>query len=642
MRILFLVFICAALGAGLYKIYNRSLPQAVSAAESLEPMKLYALMENLEWLNVDRPLSKNDLLGKVLLLDFWTYCCINCIHILPDLKKLEREFGDRLVVIGVHSAKFEGEKSSKNILEAIDRYEIEHPVINDHQFVLWQSFGVKSWPSFVLIDAEGRYRGSTSGEGQYEGLKSAVEELISEGKEKSVLNSKPIPLSKGHSSSRTLSFPGKLVFDPQQKKFWVSDSNHHRLLRFSPEGTVDLVVGSGKSGLQDGDFGSAEFQNPQGLALDGDILYVADTGNHALRKINLKTKTVTSLAGDGRRGFERNPKGPIKKFELASPWDLAVLESAKDSKHLIIAMAGTHQLWSLDLKNLEVSVFAGSGREDLSDGAAESASLAQPSGLSVVGSRVYFADSETSSLRYVEKGVVKTLIGQGLFEFGKKDGAREAARLQHALGVYAQSDVILVSDTYNDDLRIFNLKTGLLSSLNIPNLNEPNAAIFVGDEIWLTDTNHHQIKRYDLKTKKVEVINLALPVKFESIEKLPFLPNLSELKFRGGLTETGRVDLPIELTLPSGFKVNETSPSYWELLLKDAEGHFHSLGKERISQNIFHATLQTLPAHSGLWLDVQIYFCPSSYGPGAQCELKSFRISLSPAVSTESLKLSVK
>src|SRR5215475_7196021 len=120
------------------------------------------------WLNTDKPLSLAALKGKVVLLDFWTYGCINCIHIIPDLKKLEAKYPNQLVVIGVHSAKFLNEKGTENIRQAILRYEIEHPVVNDKDFEIWQSYTARSWPTLVLINPKGKEVGRHSGEGIYD------------------------------------------------------------------------------------------------------------------------------------------------------------------------------------------------------------------------------------------------------------------------------------------------------------------------------------------------------------------------------------------------------------------------------------------------------------------------------------------
>src|SRR5213594_2479611 len=136
--------------------------------------------DGMEWLNTERPLSIRQLKGKVVLLDFWTYCCINCMHIIPDLKKLERKYPNELVVIGVHSAKFENEKNTENIRRIVLRYEIEHPIVNDADFAIWRAYAVDAWPTRFLIDPAGYVIGKLSGEGGYEALDQVIGETIAD------------------------------------------------------------------------------------------------------------------------------------------------------------------------------------------------------------------------------------------------------------------------------------------------------------------------------------------------------------------------------------------------------------------------------------------------------------------------------
>lgn len=630
------------MGVGIYKISSNSLPSGASSAR-LE-IQSYKLMSQLEWLNVSRPLEADDLIGKVVLLDFWTYCCINCIHILPDLKKLEKDFPTELAVIGVHSAKFEQEQDTKNIREAIGRYQIEHPVINDYQFLLWQKFGINSWPSFVILDAEGKLRGQTSGEGQYEKLRSAIAELVEEARAANKLKTDTkLPLKMEKFESKALSFPGKMISDGATGKFWLSDSNHNRILRMDTAGEVDLVIGSSRAGLRDGGFADSQFQQPQGLALTGSTLYVADTGNHALRKIDLRTQKVSTVAGNGKRGYQNNPSGPISKYQLASPWDLDLNDNI-----LAIAMAGTHQIWQLNLKTMKVSVLAGSGVENLEDGAAISASLAQTSGLSSYQNSLYFVDSETSSVRVLEKGRVRTLIGQGLFEFGKKDGDQSQARLQHPLGIAASADKLYVADTYNNDIRVYDLQAKTLSSLNIPNLLEPNDVLLKENSLWIVDTNHHQIKRYDLATRKIESIAVSapeIPPEMESRQvysQLPFLPNLKESSVEGGLQNPKKIRLSVSLKLRAGFHLNEKAPSRWELLNYYGKG-FEVLTSGKVTKNNFEILVER-PKEIGreMILDLSAYFCPVNSSPDAVCEIKSFRTRIIPAKKAASIVLDLR
>src|SRR5579883_1424391 len=259
------------------------------------------------WLNTAGPLKLKDLKGKVVLLDFWTLCCINCIHILPDLAKLEKKYPNELVVIGVHSAKFDSEKVTANIRKAVLRYEIAHPVVNDAEHKIWSRYQISSWPSFALIDPEGKYIGQTSGEGQYELLDRVIGKVIKEAKEKGTLDEKPIrfDLVRYRETGDTpLFFPGKVLADEASKRLFIADSTHHRVVVTDLDGNKVAVAGTGTPGRNDGRFEDARFDDPQGMALDGETLYVADRKNHLIRAVDLRAKTVSTVAGTGRQDSE--------------------------------------------------------------------------------------------------------------------------------------------------------------------------------------------------------------------------------------------------------------------------------------------------------------------------------------------------
>src|ERR1041385_861227 len=294
------------------------------------------------WLNTDKPLSLAALKGKVVLLDFWTYGCINCMHIIPDLKKLEKKYPNELVVIGVHSAKFENEKDTENIRRIILRYEIEHPIANDADFKIWNDYAVNAWPTRYLIDPGGYIIGRLSGEGGYDALDKAISDLIAEFRKRGELNEAPLNLvlEKAKVGDLPLAFPGKILADEKNDRLFIADSDHNRIVIARLDGTLVDVIGTGMHGMVSSSFAESSFFRPQGMALDGDQLYVADTENHLIRRIDLKARTVETIAGTGMQMKEYGQSGPALKVALNSPWDLQLI-----GRSLYIAMAGPHQIW---------------------------------------------------------------------------------------------------------------------------------------------------------------------------------------------------------------------------------------------------------------------------------------------------------
>jgi len=474
------------------------------------------------WLNTAGPLRLKDLRGKIVLLDFWTLCCINCIHIMPDLAKLEKKYPNELVVIGVHSPKFDNEKETESIRKAILRYELAHPVVNDSERALWNAYDVGSWPTLCMIDPEGNMVGFASGEGNYELLDKVIEKLIKIHKDKKTLNEKPLKFELARyqeTGASPLFFPGKVLVDSPSQRIFIADSTHHRIVITDLQGKKIAIAGDGKPGPVDGDFAKARFDDPQGMALKGDTLYVADRKNHLIRELDLKKQTVKTIAGTGEQGHERFRGGKALKTGLNSPWDL-LLQGDK----LYIAMAGLHQIWVHDLKAEEVAPYAGTGEETLRDGPLQKvvvgSCFAQPSGLATDGKNLYVADSETSSIRCVPldgKGEVSTIVGVHLFEFGDIDGKGNTVRLQHALGLTWVDGKLYVADTYNSKIKEIDpekrtSKTFLGGEpegwLGTPLLNEPGGICFADGKLYLADTNAHRIRVVDLKTKTVSTLKL--------------------------------------------------------------------------------------------------------------------------------------
>ncbi|MBD2103534.1 thioredoxin-like domain-containing protein [Leptolyngbya sp. FACHB-261] len=478
------------------------------------------LPRNQPWLNTEQPLSLSQLRGRVVLLDFWTYCCINCLHVLPDLKFLEQKYRDALTVIGVHSAKFQNEQEIENIRASILRYDIEHPVLVDNEFRVWQEYAVRAWPTLVLIDPEGYYVAHASGEGNRDALDAAIAQLIAASQERGKLNFQELQLKLEKQSrplTTPLAFPGKVLADAIGERLFIADSGHHRLVVTSLAGEVLAVIGTGSRGHADGSYEETQFSAPQGMVLDVERqwLYVADTDNHLLRRVDLQAQIVTTIAGTAEQSHQIQPHaGPALSTALNSPWDLELVEG-----RLFIAMAGPHQIWQMDLERELVSTYAGTGAEACVDGPLTDAAFAQPSGITSNGKELFVADSETSTIRAVELGAnpqVRTVCGSGdLFGFDDRDGIGSEVRLQHCLGVeYAQGS-LWVADTYNHKIKRVDPATGECqtvagSSAGLANgerqlaqFREPSGLSFANGKLYIADTNNHAIRCLELTTGKV-------------------------------------------------------------------------------------------------------------------------------------------
>lgn len=465
------------------------------------------------WINAERPLSlAEDLRGQVVVLDFWTYCCINCLHTLPVLSQLEQRFLDRPVaVVGVHSAKFLTERDPEHIRRAVERYHVQHPVVVDSEHEVWQSYAVRAWPTLILVDAEGYVRDEIRGEAELDDLTARVNALLEEGRDKGVLADHPLDARPEPSSDQQLLFyPGKVAAD--DSRIFVADSGHHRIVVADHDGRIEKMVGGVRGvGHVDGRFDAVAFNDPQGMSSDGTTLFVADRGNHLLRALDLDLFWVRTLAGTGRKGTSRGAMDPTKPLEVAlrSPWDVQCV-----AQYVLIAMAGSHQIWLYDPQKHEIGAWAGSGAEDHVDGALHEAAFAQPSGLDLVGHWLMIADSEVSSIRAIDlqKGQAATLVGQGLFDFGDVDGSGDEALLQHPLDVAVIGEVLYVADTYNHKIKAIDLRTRAVSTAfgngDTSVLNEPSGLCAVGDRLLVADTNNHRVLWADPGTGALEELVL--------------------------------------------------------------------------------------------------------------------------------------
>ncbi|MET7850004.1 thioredoxin-like domain-containing protein [Streptomyces avermitilis] len=490
------------------------------------------------WLNTGgEQYTLADLRGRIVILDFWTFCCINCLHVLDELRELEEKHRDTVVIIGVHSPKFVHEAEHQAVVDAVERYGVEHPVLDDPELATWKQYAVRAWPTLVVIDPEGYVVAQHAGEGHAHAIAALVEGLEAEHEAKGTLRRGDGPYVAPEPEPTVLRFPGKALLLPSGN-FLVSDTTRHQLVELAADGeSVVRRIGSGVRGFADGPAGAASFSEPQGMTLlDEDAVVVADTVNHALRRLDLATGEVTTLAGTGRQWWQGSPtSGPAREVDLSSPWDVAVFGG-----RVWIAMAGVHQLWTYDPAAGTVAVGAGTTNEGLVDGPGEEAWFAQPSGLAATADRLWLADSETSALRWVGlDGAVHTAVGTGLFDFGHRDGAAEQALFQHPLGVTALPDgSVAVSDTYNHALRRYDPATGEVTTL-ATDLREPSDAVLVGDDIVVVESARHRLTRLRLPEEAVRVASVAHRTRRAATEVAP-----------------GRLQLDVIFQAPAGQKLD--------------------------------------------------------------------------------------
>ncbi|KAK4339749.1 hypothetical protein RND71_041211 [Anisodus tanguticus] len=665
----------------------------------------------LDWLNTAPLQLGRDLKGKVVLLDFWTYCCINCMHVLPDLEFLEKKYKDmpvrlsftlsplgriymdmhaivdvgttdnlrfsldrgaslqqynfherreseakkamarlsrlqfhgaldyseiqakigmkcvllianavkgegnanEFVVVGVHSAKFDNEKDLEAIRSAVLRYGITHPVVNDGEMNLWRELGVNSWPTFVLVGPNGKLLAQIAGEGHRKDLDYLVEAALQFYGKKKLLDSKPIPLRLEKDNdprllTSPLKFPGKLAVDVLNNRLFISDSNHNRIVVADLDGNFLVQVGStGAEGLRDGNFDDATFNRPQGLAYNAkkNLLYVADTENHALRVIDFVNETVETLAGNGTKGsdYEGGGTGTAQarldqiydfwKLLLNSPWDVCF---EPENEIVYIAMAGQHQIWEHKTSDGVTRAFSGNGYErNLNGSSSTSTSYAQPSGISLSRDlkEAYIADSESSSIRAVDlrTGGSRPLAGgdpvfaENLFKFGDHDGIGSEVLLQHPLGVFCGKDgQIYIADSYNHKIKKLDPVSKRVTTLAgvgqagfkdgaavAAQFSEPSGIVEAENgRLYIADTNNSVIRYLDLNKSEAEVLTLELkgvqpPLRSRSLKRLRRRSgaDTQTVIVNGGSSNEGTLNLRI--SVPEGYHFSKEAQSKFSI-----------------------------------------------------------------------------
>ncbi|QCD98412.1 nuclear pore complex protein [Vigna unguiculata] len=553
----------------------------------------------LDWLNTAPLQFRRDLKGKIVLLDFWTYCCINCMHVLPDLDALEKKYKDMpFVVVGVHSAKFDNEKDSEAIRNAVLRYGISHPVVNDGDMFLWRNLGINSWPTFAIVGPDGKLLAQLAGEGHKKDLDDFLEAALLYYGKQNKLDNTPISLSLEKDNdprllTSPLKFPGKLAVDVLNNRLFISDSNHNRIVVTDLDGNFIVQIGSsGEEGLNDGSFDDATFNRPQGLAYNAkkNILYVADTENHALREIDFVNEKVRTLSGNGTKGSDYVGGGKGGTQLLNSPWDVCFHPF---EEKIYIAMAGQHQIWEHNLLEETSRAFSGDGYErNLNGSSSTNTSFAQPSGLSLSQdlSKIYIADSESSSIRAVDlkTGGSQLLAGgdpmfaDNLFKFGDQDGIGSDVLLQHPLGVMCANDgEIYIADSYNHKIKKLDPTSKRVSTIAgtgkagfkdgtavKAQLSEP-AGIVEGNKgrLFIADTNNSLIRYLDLNADETELRTLELKgvqppkPKSRSFKRLRRRASADTVPIPIDAISSNEGNLSIKISLPSEYHFSKEARS---------------------------------------------------------------------------------
>jgi DNA-binding beta-propeller fold protein YncE len=463
----------------------------------------------LAWFNVDAPVRLSEQKGRVILLNFDTYCSLHCLHVMADLNYLADKYPNELVIIGIHGPRFPAERSAEHVRNAISRNHIRHPVIHDPDYRLWQRFGIHSGPTLGVIDTKGSIVGSISGEGNRYKLVRIIGALLARGGQPATGLDVPYVLKQTSVPAGPLFFPDKIL--ATENRVYIADSGHNRILATSPQGFILHQYGDGNPGFVDGNGFDAAFDAPQGMVIADEFLYVADTGNHAIRRINIRNDDVVTIAGTGAIGLE--PAGDYfgnpREVDLNSPGGLAQKASV-----LYIAMTGLHQIWSLSLATNTLEIFAGNGEEGLVDGASWNACFAQPSALSIIGHTLYVVDAGSSAIRSIDLNTrhVTTLVGKGRFDFGDADGIGPDARFQYPLDIKADQaqKSLWVTDTYNNKIRKIRVNNKLVSSYRVQHpLDEPGGLAISGNTLYIANTNRHEIVRVNLRSGSTESLNVS-------------------------------------------------------------------------------------------------------------------------------------
>jgi sugar lactone lactonase YvrE len=456
---------------------------------------LRELPQSLEWLNVDQPPSLSALRGRACVLAFVNAGSTWSLRVLQQLAQQQARHGGRLQVLAIDVPRFDHERDSRQVAQRFASHDFGFPVAHDRDWAAWQHFGIEAWPTLLLVDPDGELRARFVGDGHGRTLELRINELLADAD----ASATPLPLRAQVEPSMPLRFPGGLALGG--KYLYVADSGHHRVLECDQAGRVLRQFGTGRAGFLDGAAETASFNRPLRLSAHHGSLYVADGGNHAIRRIDLRRGDVVTLIGSGQPGapVEGTVAEP-RTVSLDHPCAMALTDDT-----LLIACSGDNRIWEYDLGSRDLQLAAGSGELAVTDGVGEEAAFAEPVALAAVRQLLYVCDGAGSAIRSlnVRTRQVTTLLGRDGWHHGHADGTRTEALLQHpqAIALDPDAPLLWIADSGNNALRTLRLGGGQLETCKLSQPLHGPAGLAVADGvIWIADTLSHAVLRLDIRS----------------------------------------------------------------------------------------------------------------------------------------------
>ena len=500
----------------------RRLPTVHAAAQQPKLLDAPELIGGTDWFNTDKPIRLEDLRGRIVLLDFWTLCCINCIHTLPDLATIEARYPGIVVVIGVHTPKFDNEKKTASVLKAVLRYEIKHPVINDADAEIWKTCSARPMAhAGAHRSRNGKFRGaSATGEGHLkargkESIKTLIKEFEPTGKLKE--DADHLQADAPRTRPAGSAFPATSWPTLARSRLFIADSTNHRIVIADLDGKKLAVAGSGAEGLKDG----ARRRPVQRPARHWPSTATPSTSPTARTHAIPRPQPQGRNRQAGRRHRPRSTicwqgghAGPARKIALASPWDILL-----HNKRIYIAMAGHNNIWTFDLVKDTVATYAGDAfeRHPRTDRSRPLASLAPPGWPPT-------ANASTPPTAEPALSAPLPLFGNGgtINTHSRRQGPLRVRRLdstgrirpppqlrprRHLLSKASSTSPTPTTARSKSSIPPNTPATPFSAGPNVRR-NEPGGLSIAAGKMYIADTNNHRIQIVDMKTKDVSTLQL--------------------------------------------------------------------------------------------------------------------------------------